>query len=200
MPADEAVRVFNAFIAGAAEIGGRPAMLPPAGGLSHEHRRHSRLPQEEAGIGCQRPGGPPGWRHVAGLGSPCILARILGTGPHTTSSSPRRTRPRLESARDFVRQALPGFYVVSGSCGATGHASVGPDYDGPDGERLLRNGPGTASASAAGTSNCPTQTAPTGAPRNPGVRRPCTQPRQRENLTDEVHLGLHSPLASRNKV
>lgn len=28
VPADEAVRVFNAFLAGAAEIGGRPALLP----------------------------------------------------------------------------------------------------------------------------------------------------------------------------
>ncbi len=68
----------------------------------------------------------------------CILARILGTGPHTSELVTPPYTTALESARDFVRQALPGFYVVSGSCGATGHASVGPDYDGPEGARLLR--------------------------------------------------------------
>ncbi|BCM83551.1 hypothetical protein [Methylobacterium indicum] len=47
----------------------------------------------------------------------------------------------LDAARAYVARVLPGFYLVSGSCGATGHASVGPDYDGPDGERLLREWP-----------------------------------------------------------
>lgn len=35
VPADEAVRVYAAFVAGAAAIGGRPAMLPL--GARHEH-------------------------------------------------------------------------------------------------------------------------------------------------------------------
>ncbi len=71
----------------------------------------------------------------------CILARLLGTGPHTSEIVTPPYTTALESARDFVRQALPGFYVVSGSCARTEHASVGPEYDGADGERLLREWP-----------------------------------------------------------
>lgn len=59
-------------------------------------------------------------------------AALRDVPPYTTS---------LDAARDYVRRVLPGFYLVSGSCSATGHASVGPDYDGPDGERLLREWP-----------------------------------------------------------
>ncbi|MBK3396700.1 MULTISPECIES: hypothetical protein [Methylobacterium] len=71
----------------------------------------------------------------------CILARLLGTGPHTSEGVTPPYTTALEPARAFVRQALPGFYVVSGTCARTGHASIGPDYDGPDGERLAREWP-----------------------------------------------------------
>ncbi|MEH3143982.1 MAG: hypothetical protein PGN34_01170 [Methylobacterium frigidaeris] len=47
----------------------------------------------------------------------------------------------LDAARAYVRRVLPGFYLVSGSCARFGHASVGPDYDGPDGKRILREWP-----------------------------------------------------------
>ncbi|MBB5758376.1 hypothetical protein HNR00_003096 [Methylorubrum rhodinum] len=47
----------------------------------------------------------------------------------------------LDAARDYGRRVLPGFYLISGTCGTTGHASVGPDYDGPEGARLLREWP-----------------------------------------------------------
>ncbi|NGM33785.1 hypothetical protein G4G93_07530 [Methylobacterium sp. DB0501] len=47
----------------------------------------------------------------------------------------------LDAARAFVARTLPGFFLVSGSCARFGHASVGPDYGGPDGERLLREWP-----------------------------------------------------------
>lgn len=47
----------------------------------------------------------------------------------------------LDAARGFVSRTLPGFYLVSGSCARTGHASLGPDYDGPHRERLLREWP-----------------------------------------------------------
>lgn len=47
----------------------------------------------------------------------------------------------LDAARAFVTRTLPGFFLVSGSCARTGHASVGPDYDGPDGARLAREWP-----------------------------------------------------------
>lgn len=59
-------------------------------------------------------------------------AALRDVPPYTTS---------LDAARAYVARVLPGFYLVSGSCGATGHASVGPDYDGPDGESLARAWP-----------------------------------------------------------
>lgn len=42
----------------------------------------------------------------------------------------------LDAARSFVSKALPGFWVSSGICGLTGHCSLGPDYNGPEGARL----------------------------------------------------------------
>lgn len=56
-------------------------------------------------------------------------AALRDVPPYTTS---------LDAARGYVRRVLPGFYLVSGSCGATGHASVGPDYDG---QRVAREWP-----------------------------------------------------------
>ncbi|MGU3476913.1 hypothetical protein [Methylobacterium sp. D48H] len=47
----------------------------------------------------------------------------------------------LDAARAFVAAALPGFWVSSGLCGLTGHASPGPDYAGPSSERLHREWP-----------------------------------------------------------
>lgn len=47
----------------------------------------------------------------------------------------------LDAASSFVRKTLPGFYLVSGSCARTGHASLGPDYDGPDCQRLFQEWP-----------------------------------------------------------
>ena len=48
---------------------------------------------------------------------------------------------RIEAARAFVDVMLPGFWVSSGLCALTGHASLGPDYNGPHGERLRREWP-----------------------------------------------------------
>lgn len=50
------------------------------------------------------------------------LAKLLGS----TAPAPRYTGS-LDAARDFVRQALPGFWVVSGLREVTGHCSLGPD-------------------------------------------------------------------------
>ncbi|MGE7152451.1 hypothetical protein ACQKJ1_01755 [Methylorubrum rhodesianum] len=71
----------------------------------------------------------------------CILARGLGNGTHTSAHvTPPFTRS-LEAARAFVTGALPGFWVSSGLCALTGHASIGADYNGPEGERLRREWP-----------------------------------------------------------
>lgn len=42
----------------------------------------------------------------------------------------------LDAARDFVARHLPNFYVTSGLCELSGHASIGPDYNGSQGDRL----------------------------------------------------------------
>ncbi|MBI1689295.1 hypothetical protein [Methylorubrum sp. DB1722] len=71
----------------------------------------------------------------------CILAQAQGTGPHTSEQvTPAFTRS-LEAARAFVTGTLPGFWVSSGLCALTGHASIGADYNGPEGERLRREWP-----------------------------------------------------------
>ena len=47
----------------------------------------------------------------------------------------------LEAARSLVHRLLPGWWVSSGICDLTGHASLGPDYNGPDRRRLLATFP-----------------------------------------------------------
>ncbi|MCJ2025584.1 hypothetical protein [Methylobacterium sp. J-067] len=59
------------------------------------------------------------------------LKRPAAEGPAYTGSH--------DAARAFVAAALPGFWVSSGLCGLTGHAFLGPDYNGPSGERLRRD-------------------------------------------------------------
>ncbi|MCJ2084197.1 hypothetical protein [Methylobacterium sp. J-090] len=71
---------------------------------------------------------------------------LVGMGiPTATTVYPPESIPAytasLDEARKFVALALPGFYVTSGLCALTGHASLGPDYNGPDGERLRTEWP-----------------------------------------------------------
>ena len=47
----------------------------------------------------------------------------------------------LGAAQSFALAVLPGFWVTSGLCYLSGHASLGPDYNGPDGERLREEWP-----------------------------------------------------------
>ncbi len=47
----------------------------------------------------------------------------------------------LGAAQAFAFRVLPDFYVTSGLCYLSGHASLGPDYNGPAGERLFREWP-----------------------------------------------------------
>ena len=42
----------------------------------------------------------------------------------------------ITAARELIAQVLPDFWVTSGLCALTGHASIGPDYNGPAGARL----------------------------------------------------------------
>lgn len=47
----------------------------------------------------------------------------------------------VDAARAFVAATLPGWWVSSGICALSGHASLGPDYNGPDRDRLFREFP-----------------------------------------------------------
>ncbi len=47
----------------------------------------------------------------------------------------------LDATIALVERVLPGWWWIAGLCGLTGHASIGPDYNGPHRERLLREFP-----------------------------------------------------------
>lgn len=82
--------------------------------------------------------GPGSWRD---WNLACLHASALGTGPHTSERVTLPYTTSLDAARQFVRDVLPGFWVSSGLCDLTGHASLGPDYNGAAGERLHREWP-----------------------------------------------------------
>ncbi|SFI80342.1 hypothetical protein [Methylobacterium brachiatum] len=72
------------------------------------------------------------------------LELILRSTPLSVYDPPEGPSPytgSLDAARAFVAEALPGFWVSSGLCDLTGHASLGPDYNGPHGEPLFREWP-----------------------------------------------------------
>lgn len=71
----------------------------------------------------------------------CLLAQAQGTDPHTSEKVTLPFTRSLDAARAFVAGKLPDFWVSSGLCALTGHASLGVDYNGPDGERLYREWP-----------------------------------------------------------
>jgi hypothetical protein len=54
---------------------------------------------------------------------------------------PRHYVSSLEAAIGLVERVLPGWFWTCGLCSLTGHASIGPDYNGPHRERLLREFP-----------------------------------------------------------
>lgn len=47
----------------------------------------------------------------------------------------------ISDAVALVGRVLPGWWVTCGMCDLSGHASIGPDYNGPHRERLLREWP-----------------------------------------------------------
>jgi hypothetical protein len=47
----------------------------------------------------------------------------------------------IDAAVSVLNRVLPGWWHTAGLCSLTGHASIGPDYNGPDGERLRREFP-----------------------------------------------------------
>jgi hypothetical protein len=72
------------------------------------------------------------------------LEMVLRGTPLSVFDPPEGPAPytgSLDAARGFVAEALPGFWVSSGLCALTGHASLGANYNGPDRERLFREWP-----------------------------------------------------------
>lgn len=66
---------------------------------------------------------PPGYRRSSKVGmTPCY-----------TSS--------LEETAHLHERVLPGWFATCGHCALSGHATVGPDYNGPEGDRLHREFP-----------------------------------------------------------
>lgn len=59
-------------------------------------------------------------------------ATSASVGSYTTS---------LNDARGLVRRLLPDWWASSGLCALSGHASIGPDYNGPAAERLKAEWP-----------------------------------------------------------
>jgi hypothetical protein len=47
----------------------------------------------------------------------------------------------VDKARALAAKLLPDFWMSSGLCSLTGHASIGPDYNGPAGDRLRSEWP-----------------------------------------------------------
>lgn len=47
----------------------------------------------------------------------------------------------IAAARSLTHRVFPDWWVTSGLCNLSGHASIGPDYNGPARERLLREFP-----------------------------------------------------------
>jgi len=72
-------------------------------------------------------------------------ARYIKAGTSTQEETlPGQVRPwtrSLDAARDFVDRYLPNFFVTSGLCELSGHATIGPDYNGAHGDRLKREWP-----------------------------------------------------------
>lgn len=59
-----------------------------------------------------------------------------GYGPQ-----PRRYLTTIEEATGLISRVLPGWWWTCGLCNLSGHASIGPDYNGPHRERLLQEFP-----------------------------------------------------------
>lgn len=63
----------------------------------------------------------------------------VGDDPCTDTLPPLTSS--LTRTVELLRRLLPGFWWSCGLCGLTGHASIGPDYNGPIGDHLRRKWP-----------------------------------------------------------
>lgn len=72
-----------------------------------------------------------------GLPNECATIVLLGKPtpyqPHITGL--------VDDALALVKRVLPGFWVSCALCSLSGDCSLGPDYNGPERERLLKEWP-----------------------------------------------------------
>lgn len=79
----------------------------------------------------------PVWK-VTDIGRVAVVHDGGATGAHWDSSS---FTGSLDQASDMIARVLPGWWWTCGLCALTGHASIGPDYNGPDRGRLIKEWP-----------------------------------------------------------
>lgn len=70
----------------------------------------------------------------------CAIGRTL-EGINPSHQTPPNYTASVDAALALVGRALPGWWVTSGLCSLSGHASIGPDYNGPAAERLKADFP-----------------------------------------------------------
>jgi len=71
-----------------------------------------------------------------------VEAASLDAAEAWSSSVVRQTyTSSIDAIRDLICVTLPGFWHTSGECALTGHATIGPDYNGPRGATLKANWP-----------------------------------------------------------
>jgi hypothetical protein len=69
------------------------------------------------------------------------IAIVCGWQQRWDDLTPIPYTASLERSIELVHRMLPGFWLTCGLCSLSGHASLGPDYNGPHGERLRKEWP-----------------------------------------------------------
>lgn len=77
---------------------------------------------------------PEPWPVTSGMWPPFM------EGSKFDKAIPRYTSS-LDACVALIEKVLPDWWHTAGLCSLTGHASIGPDYNGPAGERLRREFP-----------------------------------------------------------
>lgn len=71
----------------------------------------------------------------------CLAATVYPGRPDGGNQEAPAFTSQIGAARELHRRLLPDFWITSGLCGLTGHASTGPDYNGRNGEVLRAKWP-----------------------------------------------------------
>jgi len=77
-------------------------------------------------------------RRAENHGVPATLDGMFSFGWRNSESDVPGYTTSIDAALALVERVLPNFWVSSGLCALTGHASMGPDYNGPAGDELRK--------------------------------------------------------------